>query len=144
MAKFLMDKVNKFYSIPPPKGKSLSKAKIVSSFYLFKHSYILDYSIQNYLNHNRLQRLHSVVSKQKTLKKEFNKLINIKSTETINNLGPLYIEGPNGCRPKLSKFFPIGFLIIVKMGPRALYWDPTQICPGRTDPLIAPIGGNVN
>jgi hypothetical protein len=37
------------------------------------------------------------------------------------------MEGPNGCRPKLSKFLPIGLLIIVKMGPRALYWGPTQI-----------------
>jgi hypothetical protein len=37
------------------------------------------------------------------------------------------MKGPNGCRPKLSRFLPIGLLIIVKMGPRALHWGPTQI-----------------
>jgi hypothetical protein len=37
------------------------------------------------------------------------------------------MEGPNGRQPKLSKFLPIGLLGIVKMGPRALYWGPTQI-----------------
>jgi hypothetical protein len=34
------------------------------------------------------------------------------------NLGPLYIEGPNGCWPKSSRFLPIGLLGIVKMGPK--------------------------
>jgi hypothetical protein len=36
------------------------------------------------------------------------------------------MEGPNGCRPKSSEFQPIGLFEIVKLGPRALYWGPTQ------------------
>jgi hypothetical protein len=36
------------------------------------------------------------------------------------------MEGPNGCWPKSSEFQPVGLLKIVKLGPRALYWDPTQ------------------
>jgi hypothetical protein len=51
----------------------------------------------------------------------------IKLGEPSSNLGPLYMEGPNGCRPKSSKFLPIGLLGIVKMGPRALHWGPIQI-----------------
>jgi hypothetical protein len=43
------------------------------------------------------------------------------------HLGPLYMEGPNGCWPKSSRFLPIGLLGIVKMGPRALHWCLTQI-----------------
>jgi hypothetical protein len=45
----------------------------------------------------------------------------------ITLLGPLYMEGPNGCRPKSSRFLPIGLLGIVKIGPRALHWGPIQI-----------------
>jgi hypothetical protein len=35
--------------------------------------------------------------------------------------GPLYMEGPNGCQPKSSRFLRIGLLGIVKIGPRALH-----------------------
>jgi hypothetical protein len=36
------------------------------------------------------------------------------------------MEGPNGCRVKSSKFQLVGLLEIIKLGPRALYWGPTQ------------------
>jgi hypothetical protein len=50
------------------------------------------------------------------------------STKTLfPTLGPLYMEGPNGCQLKSSRFLPIGLLGIVKMGPRAFYWGPIQI-----------------
>jgi hypothetical protein len=42
------------------------------------------------------------------------------------------MEGPSGCRPKLSRFLPIGLLGIVKMGPMAIYWGPTQISSHHT------------
>jgi hypothetical protein len=37
------------------------------------------------------------------------------------------MEGPNGCQPKSFRFLSIGLLGVVKMGPRALHWGPTQI-----------------